>query len=297
MQLPIDAPCGLAGLALRQRLKDVAGLSLYELLAAGPRLRSVSPTLDQMLALGAAREAYRRRDWWVDLLTSGMVRYLTEQFQYVDLRGQIAPLEGMYRSFLKYLADDKRDPVKALEQHHNRLLEWTRKQLTAVGALEVVRETGFRPVCSHYSPELQLQVLGIQPAKIQGPILDLGCGDGRLVRILREHGHSATGIDRNAPDGLLKGEWFDAPLEAKRWGTIIAHQSVSLHFRRAHLVSASRASDYARLYLRIIRALLPGGRFLYAPSLPFFEHVLPGEFLVSHSSAFPGAESTIVTRV
>ncbi|WIJ26449.1 class I SAM-dependent methyltransferase [Devosia sp. RR2S18] len=247
-----------------------------------------------MLALGAAREALHRKEHWVSLLTSGMVRYITEQFQFVDLRGQIASLRQIYRDFLEHLAEE---PEEAVERHHGRLLEWTRTQLAVVGALELVRGTGFRPVCSNYSPELQLQVLGIRSEEIKEPVLDLGCGDGSLVRYLCDRGLTATGIDRNAPDGLLSGEWFDAPLGSGQWGTIIAHQSVSLHFRSAHHASASRASDYARLYLRILHALRPGGRFLYAPSLPFFEHVLPSEFLVSHSSAFPGAESTMVTRI
>ena len=89
--------------ALRQRLLDVADLSLGQVLAADPRLRSISPRLDRMLAMGAAREALSRRDWWVGSLSSGMVRYLTEQFQYVDLRDQISALEQIYRAFLDCL--------------------------------------------------------------------------------------------------------------------------------------------------------------------------------------------------
>ena len=166
-----------------------------------------------------------------------------------------------------------------------------------MGALDLVRETGFQPICSQYAPELQLQVLGARIEDLASPILDLGCGDGRLVQHLRALGHAATGIDRNAPDGLLRGEWFEAPFGFEGWGTIIAHQSVSLHFQSAHYQSEFRASEYAMLYKRILRALRPGGQFLYAPSLPFFEHVLTGGFLVSHVSAFPGAESTTVTKI
>jgi len=248
-----------------------------------------------MLAMGAAREALSRQDWWVGSLSSGMVRYLTEQFQYVDLRGQISPLEQIYRTFLDHLAH--REASKALEQHHARLHDWVETQLTAVGALDLVRETGFQPVCSQYSPELQLQVLGARAEELASPILDLGCGDGRLVQHLRELGHAATGIDRNAPDGLWRGEWFEAPFGFERWGTIIAHQSVSLHFRSAHYQSELRAGEYAMLYKRILRALLPGGQFLYAPELPFFDHVLTGGFVVSHRSAFPNAKSTTVTKI
>ena len=289
---------GAVATILKQRLADVQGVSLRDILAAEPRLRSMSPPLRELLLQQPITLDEPRLAVWADRLTAGMTDYVTRQFQYVDLRLASGSLEQLYRRFLREFCAAGADlglAQAALRLHQERLANWVGEQLEAVGALELVRRTGFKPVCGFYSPQLQLAVLGLDADNLQSPVLDLGCGDGQLVYHLRSLGYEAVGIDRNAPPGLIRGDWFDAPLEPLLWGTIIAHQSVSLHFMSAHLQSEQRAAEYAKLSMRILRALRPGGSFAYAPTIPFFEAVLPSQFRREHTFASGGVSATRLT--
>ena len=127
-----------------------------------------------------------------------------------------------------------------------------------------------------YSPELQLEVLGLSIDAMREPILDVGCGpDARLVARLREAGKSATGIDF-----LIDGtDWLTFDYGAKRWGTICSHLGFSLHFMHQEMKSSELAFEYARAYMRIVKSLAPGGTFAYVPGLPFMEELLPASEL------------------
>jgi hypothetical protein len=132
-----------------------------------------------------------------------------------------------------------------------------------------------------YSPELQLAVLGLTPAAMREPVLDVGCGpDARLVRFLRAAGKDARGVDRRAPaDVADTGDWLTFDYGAGKWGTIVSHLGFSLHFMHQEMKSSDLAFEYARAYMRIVRALAPGGTFAYVPGLPFIEAMLPASEL------------------
>ncbi len=133
-------------------------------------------------------------------------------------------------------------------------------------------------VSAEYDPALQLRILGLDVAGLAEPILDLGCGAGaHLVRWLRARGLAAVGIDRAAEpaEGILRADWLETPLVPGSLGTAISHQGFSLHFLHHHLRPGGEAARYARRYMEILRALRPGGRFAYAPGLPFIEEHLP----------------------
>ena len=133
------------------------------------------------------------------------------------------------------------------------------------------------PPCALYSPETQLSVLSLDATSLREPILDLGCGrEARLFHHLTERGLRVVGVDRfvDPAPSLLRLDWFGFPLGAPLWGTILAHQSVSLHFLHHHLRQSPAALDYARLMMRLLNSLKPGGRLVYAPGLPFFEPLL-----------------------
>jgi SAM-dependent methyltransferase len=135
-------------------------------------------------------------------------------------------------------------------------------------------------VSSEYAPELQLSVLGLDPERLQEPILDLGCGrEARLVRALRARGKDATGVDRIAEpgDGVRREGWLDTALPPGSLGTVVSHLGFSLHFLHHHLRPGGEAARYARRYMDVLRALRPGGVFAYAPGLPFVEEHLPEE--------------------
>ncbi|MGG1617445.1 hypothetical protein ACIFQM_19465 [Paenibacillus sp. NRS-1782] len=59
------------------------------------------------------------------------------------------------------------------------------------------------PPCEEYTPELQAKLLGLDIARLQEPVLDVGCGaEARLVGYLRSLGIEAYGTDRLAGDNL-----------------------------------------------------------------------------------------------
>ena len=136
------------------------------------------------------------------------------------------------------------------------------------------------PACAEYTPELQLQLLGIDAENIQEPILDLGCGEhGRLVHHLRELGYQAIGVDRTVIESshLIKSDWLQMPVTNETWGTVISHMAFSNHFTHHHMRKDGQPEAYARMYMSILRSLKKGGSFYYAPGLPFIEELLPPE--------------------
>ncbi len=141
-------------------------------------------------------------------------------------------------------------------------------------------------LCAGYRPALQLAVLGVDPRELMEPILDVGAGpEGALVRELAARGLDVRGIDRLAEPGpgLEPGDWLDYPMEPGRWGTILSHMAFSNHFLRHHRQGDAEALRYAARYMEFLGALCPGGRFIYAPSLPFVEELLDAAtFRVRH---------------
>jgi len=135
-------------------------------------------------------------------------------------------------------------------------------------------------VCSEYSPELQLRILGIDPAKMTQPVLDLGCGkQGKLVKHLNDCGIQSVGIDRfiEPQPHLVEADWFQADFSPGAWGTILSHMAFSNHFLFHHRYTHGQPEAYARLYMQILSSLKPGGAFHYAPALPFIEQFLSGD--------------------
>ena len=141
-------------------------------------------------------------------------------------------------------------------------------------------EPGVGPVvrCAENSAELQLSLLGLEVRELRGPVLDLGCGEqALLVHHLRAAGVEAYGVDRAVTPGpfVEAVDWFAARLPKAHWGTVLSHQGLSHHFMFHHLRSGPQAARYARLYMDILHSVPPGGAFVYAPGLPFFEALLP----------------------
>jgi hypothetical protein len=138
-------------------------------------------------------------------------------------------------------------------------------------------------VAGEYGAELQIAVLGIDPAALAEPILDIGCGEAAtLVRHLRGLRKDARGLDPFAPlDVGERGDWLTYDYGTSRWGTLVSHMAFTLHFIHQEMRRSNLAFDYAKAYMRMVRSLLPGGTFAYVPGVPFVETFLPkDEFVV-----------------
>ncbi len=152
--------------------------------------------------------------------------------------------------------------------------------------------------CGHYSPALQLEVLGLAESVIADPVLDIGCGVGaELVLALRARGHDARGIDRDVPAALGESvDWLRFGYGVDRWGTVISHLGFSLHFLHHHLGGQASAYTHAEVYMQVLRSLAVGGVFAYAPGLPFIEAMLPRDRYRLTRVPLPAAHLTPTLR-
>lgn len=135
-------------------------------------------------------------------------------------------------------------------------------------------------VCSEYTPDFQLHLLGMDAKNLLSPVLDLGCGkQGILVTYLRSLGHQAFGVDRIVEPipGLREADWFDLEFKPSSWGTVISHMAFSNHFLFHHRYKNGNPTRYAQMYMQVLTGLKPGGCFIYSPGLPFIEQYLPKE--------------------
>lgn len=166
----------------------------------------------------------------------------------------------------------------SLQRHHERL----RLIFSSYCVISTQRDLKNNPLlqsvpCEEYSARFQLDVLNLDFKELIEPVLDIGCGaDGTLVRFLSLQGLDVRGIDRLAPkgDSFEQIDWFDFDLEQQKWGTVIAHQSLSTHFIYNYLSNTAMLEEYAKLFMRILASLKTDGRLCYAPGMPFFEETI-----------------------
>jgi hypothetical protein len=273
------------------RFTRFGGLPLQDFHAARGHFVRLDPQASALLhtkrdeMLNLLDDEDMREQWIADHARRlGEVAYRHNQFlSPADLDS--SPAAPIYRQLLARLRAVLAAPSspRSLDQalqpllaaHHTALWRWSTDLLA-----DRFGDALAQPVCSEYRAELQLKVLGIDVQQLAEPVLDLGCGEGaHLVRHLRALGLDAWGLDRLAlPDHIVwQGDWLDAnaPLQPQRWGTVISHMAFSNHFRHQHLRRDGSAATYAGRYMKVLEALKPGGRFFYAPSLPFFEALLP----------------------
>lgn len=264
----------------------------YDLAAVAGRpasLRSAETALVDHLWTQRAHLLPRLREWSLAepqsmndvavILTARLVRWLQRCNQFLQVTPELRDLMARrYREGCAAVeaalssASDRRELQRFLAavfcHHHDALAS-----LLSCTFGERLRDTP----CAQYSPSLQLRVLGLSPAALREPILDVGCGeDASLARALAAEGLDVYGFDRHGPEGS-RGDWLNFEYGAERWGCVISHLGFSLHFLHEHLRGSEAAIQYARAYMRILGSLKPDGEFAYAPSVPFFERLLgPG---------------------
>lgn len=242
-------------------------------------------------------------DPWIDFLTRESLKtfYAMNQYIHAD-HDEIDQLRVVYNELILEFCGEK-DAVEISQNHFNRLAKW----LEGVDPLLVQIYSGaaeeVKPVvCAGYSPLFLLDLYNLKPDTSITPLLDIGCGEAALLpAYFRNLGYEAYGFDRiiSTPESWLKeADWFTFEFRPSTWQVVLANQSFSLHFNHFHQREGEDVLPYARLYMRILESLKPGGRFIYAPSLPFIESLLPADkYGVSLHCAFDKIIVTTISRL
>lgn len=240
----------------------------------------------------------------IDYMVNRVLRELFQTNQYIELRSEeVAELRGIYEILLAEILNQPDDAGELARRHYGRLTAWlarTNPILRAINPPE--RPAAATAVCAEYSPELQLEILGIDPRTLIEPVMDIGCGRGAgLVTYLRSLGIDAHGLDRlcdRREPHLIEASWFEFEFTEGRWGTLVANLSFSTHFINNHLRDDGLHAEYAATYMKMLRSLKTGGSFHYAPSLNFIEEYLPSNrYSVTRTPIAGNYFRSIVTNI
>jgi hypothetical protein len=157
-------------------------------------------------------------------------------------------------------------------------------------------------IYGEYSAELQIELLGIDIARVKQPVLDIGCGShASLARYLRSQSIEAYGIDRHLEvrkSYLEQEDWFEYSFKPNSWGTLISNMGFTNHLNYAYLHDVSQLERYLLKMNDILASLSINGHFHYAPSLPFVEEKLSAkEYHVERIKAINEISTSIVTKI
>ena len=228
----------------------------------------------------------------VDLFVRRAIEFTYASNQFVQInQTKEAELRSIYSGYLReirhLLAESRSEPEisarlsKLVKEHFQNLRANISGFFDPTTAAEPQSNVILQKVvCAEYTPEMQLEILGVQPDVLLQPVLDLGCGKpGQLVQYLRQNGIQATGVDRvvDPSPNLIQADWLDYPMVPGYWGTVISHMAFTNHFLFHHLYQYGRIEPYARQYMVVLKSLKEQGSFYYAPGLPFIEAYLPHE--------------------
>lgn len=187
--------------------------------------------------------------------------------------------------------------------HYKSLKDWLLKTNPYAEKIYQNQDEIIQPMpCSEYSAEFQIEILQMDVGQLIEPVLDIGCGkQGNLVNYMRKNGIEATGIDRltDINSNISNEDWLEYKYGNSKWGTILSNLGFSNHFNHHHLRNDGDFVAYAKKYMEILNSLKIGGKFFYAPSLPFIEKYLDSKYF---SVAISGIhhnkfESSIITRI
>lgn len=228
----------------------------------------------------------------LDLFVEEAIRYTYERNQFIHMDGQDKQIFiAIYQDYLQGIKqiiaispdlDSLEKNLSQLSENHFRRLSKNITRFFDPQTAHNIQENLIlkKAICSEYSPELQMEILGINLKMLKEPVLDIGCGQsGKLVKYLNSLGVDTYGVDRltDQNDKLIQSDWFDMPLPPETWGTILSHMAFSNHFHFHHRYQNGQPETYGRIYIKILQSLKRGGAFHYSPDLPFIEQFLPPE--------------------
>ncbi|PPK83236.1 hypothetical protein BXY41_101299 [Lacrimispora xylanisolvens] len=205
--------------------------------------------------------------------------------------------------YLLMLRDVSKFQIEEVEKRHYERICWFIRK-TNPGIYQINRNPDRYAkhfTSAEYSSAFQMELLGIDRQHLKEPILDIGCGEhGYLVNYLREQGLEAFGIDRLQIDKgyFFNGNWLEFEYGNQRWGTIISNLSFSSHFLHHFSQKDGLDISYAKVYMKILKSLVTGGTWIYAPSITYFENLLPdNKYLVSQSPIDTGSYKTVIHKL
>ncbi len=244
------------------------------------------------------------KKYLVQYLAEGFMEAFFDTNQYIDFSNRdYLSITALYDKLLRDMADASLSNDEIEARHYNRIKRLIKDTNHFIYELNSNKAQQITPViCAEYSPQFQVQLLQLSlDETLAEPILDIGCGrHGRLVSYLRQNGFEAYGVDRLCQPSsyLYRANWLELDYGKEKWGTILANLSFSSHFINNYLRQDGDHTAYAKTYMRILASLKPRGRFLYAPSLPFIEDLLPVEHYRVYRSAIDAVfEKTAIHRV
>jgi hypothetical protein len=190
-------------------------------------------------------------------------------------------IDSIFSALLAEIAVET-NSIEGIEKRHfhriKQLITNTNPSLFKINHNENAKAKNF--VCAEYSAECLVNLRGLESELANLPILDIGCGkDSKLVKYLQQQGINACGIDRfaNGEKGLQAIDWFDFDYGENKWGLIVSNLSFCSHFLYHHLAGEGIANNFAATFMAILKALKQGAKWIYTPSIPFFEDLLPSE--------------------
>jgi len=240
----------------------------------------------------------------LDYTTNRVITELCNTNQYYNFDSVAkSELENIYFTLTECLKLNNKPVTIIIGEHEKRLKTWLFKTNPFSYELYKDKEEFIESVtCAEYSAEVQLNILKINIHKLKGPILDIGCGkNGFLVDYLRNKGFDAYGFDRfNGSKTYISNEnWLEYNYGESKWGTIISNLGFSNHFIHHNTRNNGNYIDYAKVFMKILKSLRSGGKFHYAPDLPFVECYLnSSEFSIDKYAINNTTYSTsVITRL
>ena len=195
-------------------------------------------------------------------------------------------------------------PIEIISKnHYDKLKKWLINCNPFAEKIYVNAGKKINPVaCSEYSQVLQIDLLKIDTENLMQPVIDIGCGkNGYLVKFLANQGIDICGIDRISfsSSNFVTADWLEYEYKTNKWGTIISHLGFSNHFNHHNLREDGKYIEYAKTYMNILHSLKIGGRFHYAPDLPFIEKYLDVNQFSIEKQEIDGNDfkTTIITRL
>jgi 2-polyprenyl-3-methyl-5-hydroxy-6-metoxy-1,4-benzoquinol methylase len=132
------------------------------------------------------------------------------------------------------------------------------------------------------------QIGPLLPAPPNGPVLDIGCGQGELVKLLLADGYDASGVDVSPEQVAIAHKAGLAQVKQDDYRHVLAEKSGQLAAVTAtDILEHLTKDEILETFDLVSRALVPGGIFVArVPNAvsPFGGHIRHGDF--THESSF-----------